>query len=112
MYKNDEVEEEFALTFGQNRKIPFKTRSLIGRSAMSDGGAISPEGTQAFSKASYHACFPINTGEGSLTTNYLITHKYQEDRDYFDVISGTIFAKTMYRIFSKILGNRVAKKTL
>jgi len=76
---------------------------------MSDG-AISPEGTQAFAKAAQKAGFPINTGEGSLTTNYIITHKYDETKDYFDVIEGTFFAKGIYKILSKILGKRIARK--
>lgn len=109
VYNNDEVEEDFVLTFGENREIPFKTKSLIGRSAMSDG-AISPEGTQAFSMASFHAGFPINTGEGSLTTNYLKTHKYNDDRKYFEVEEGTFFAKTIYKIFRFIFNKRIARK--
>ncbi len=104
-----EVEEEFVLSFGENRKIPFTTKSLIGRSAMSDG-AISPEGTQAFSKASFHAGFPINTGEGSLTSNYLTTHKYSKEREYFEVLEGTFFAKTVFKIFNFLFNKRVAKQ--
>jgi len=109
VYNIDEVDEKCLLTFGENREIPFNTSSLIGRSAMSDG-AISPEGTQAFAKAAQKAVFPINTGEGSLTTNYIITHKYDETKDYFDVIEGTFFAKGIYKILSKILGKRIARK--
>jgi len=109
VYNVDEVDEKCLLTFGENREIPFHTSSLIGRSAMSDG-AISPEGTQAFSKAANKAEFPINTGEGSLTTNYIITHKYDDTKDYFDVIEGTFFAKGIYTIISKILGLRIARK--
>ena len=109
VYNIDEVDEKCLLTFGENREIPFNTSSLIGRSAMSDG-AISPEGTQAFAKAAQKAGFPINTGEGSLTTNYIITHKYDETKDYFDVIEGTFFAKGIYKILSKILGKRIARK--
>ena len=105
----DEVEEDFVLTFGEEREHPFSTKSLIGRSAMSDG-AISPEGTQAFTKASYHAGFPINTGEGSLTSNYLVTHKYKEDIKYFEVVEGTFFAKSVFKVFNIIFNKRIAKK--
>ena len=105
----DEVNEKCVITFGENRQIPFNASSLIGRSAMSDG-AISPEGTQAFSIAAFRAGFPINTGEGSLTTNYLVTHKYEPNRDYFDVVQGTIFARSLYWLFSYTLGKRIARK--
>ncbi|QKJ23931.1 FMN-binding glutamate synthase family protein [Poseidonibacter lekithochrous] len=105
----DEVDEKCAITFGAKREIPFMANSLIGRSAMSDG-AISPEGTQAFTIAALKAGFPINTGEGSVTTNYLITHKYLPNREYFEIQRGTIFARSMYWIFSKTLGARIAKK--
>lgn len=109
VYNLDEVDEKCVITFGTNREKPFHATSLIGRSAMSDG-AISPEGTQAFSIAAFKAGFPINTGEGSLTTNYLITHKYDENKEYFEVVQGTIFARTMYFLFSKTLGKRIARK--
>jgi len=66
----DEVEQHFSVTFGQERKIPFVSKSIIGRSAMSDG-AISPEGTRAFSIGACRGKFPINTGEGGLTSNFL-----------------------------------------
>lgn len=109
VYNVDEVEENTVVIFGENREIPFYARSLIGRSAMSDG-AISPEGTQAFSIAAFKADFPINTGEGSLTTNYMITHKYDASKSYFEVVEGTFFAKFMYKVFTKTLGKRVARK--
>ena len=45
----EDVSRDFSVTFGENSPNPFKTKSVLGRSAMSDG-AISPEGTQAFTK--------------------------------------------------------------
>jgi hypothetical protein len=80
----DEVQKELSVTFGENHKYPFVTQSIIGRSAMSDG-AISPEATQAFAKGAYLGKFPINTGEGSLTTNFITTHVCEtnpQDRRY------------------------------
>ncbi len=109
VYNIDEVDESCRLTFGENRREPFSTDSIIGRSAMSDG-AISPEGTRAFSIAAFHAHFPINTGEGSLTTNYLATHKYREDREYFETVEGTFFAKTVYTLFTFLTNKRIGKK--
>ena len=105
----DEVEESCLLSFGQNRLSPFHTSSIVGRSAMSDG-AISPEGTRAFAIAAKHAGFPINTGEGSLTTNYLITHKYKNERQYFETVEGTFFAKAVYSLFKLLMNKRIAKK--
>jgi glutamate synthase domain-containing protein 2 len=61
-----EVQNEFSVTFGADRPTPFVSKSIIGRSAMSDG-AISPEGTRAFSIGAAWGNFPINTGEGGLT---------------------------------------------
>ncbi|MDT8339291.1 MAG: FMN-binding glutamate synthase family protein [Sulfurimonas sp.] len=103
----EDVSEEFGVTFGQDSKHPFKAHSVLGRSAMSDG-AISPEGTRAFSKGAYLGGFPINTGEGSLTSNFLYTHRYNpKNRDYLDVIEGTFFAKSVY-LFVKFLLNASA----
>ena len=104
---NDEVTESMSMTFGENRKHPFVTRSLIGRSAMSDG-AISPEGTQAFSQGAHYANFPINTGEGGLTSNFLKTHHYALDGSenrYLTKKEGTWFAKMIYGI-TKFFFNR------
>lgn len=94
----DAVSNNFSVTFGTDVKNPFTTSSIFGRSAMSDG-AISPEGTRAFSKGAYLGSFPINTGEGSLTSNFLYTHKYQKENDkYLDIYEGTFFAKGIYKI--------------
>ena len=105
-----DVSNDFNVTFGENSPNPFKTNSVLGRSAMSDG-AISPEATRAFSKGAYLGRFPINTGEGGLTSNFLYTHKYkQEDKSYLDVKEGTIFAKTVCKLISFFLNESIAIK--
>jgi len=106
----EEVSEDFNVTFGTDVKYPFVTKSVFGRSAMSDG-AISPEGTKAFSKGAYIGNFPINTGEGSLTSNFLYTHQYNKrDNQYLDTFEGTWFAKTVYRTIKIILNAAIAEK--
>lgn len=105
-----DVSDDFSVTFGSTAKKPFTTSSVFGRSAMSDG-AISPEGTRSFSKGAYLGKFPINTGEGSLTSNFLFTHAFKdENRKYLNVKEGTIFAKTVYKIIKKILNASVAQR--
>jgi glutamate synthase domain-containing protein 2 len=106
----EEVSDSFGLTFGTDVKYPFTTRSVLGRSGMSDG-AISPEGTRAFSKGAFLGNFPINTGEGSLTSNFFYTHAYKkENRRYLDVKEGTLFAKTVYKIIKALLHASVAQR--
>jgi len=106
----EEVSDAFHVTFGENLKHPFRSKSVLGRSAMSDG-AISPEGTRAFSKGAYLGEFPINTGEGGLTSNFLYTHKYtSQRREYLDIFEGTFFAKAIYKIVKFLLNEAVAEK--
>ena len=106
----EDVSDDFSVTFGENSSKPFKTNSIFGRSAMSDG-AISPEGTRAFSKGAFLGKFPINTGEGSLTSNFLYTHKYNpEDNCYLDVLEGTFFAKSIYCVLKLLLNHSIAEK--
>ncbi len=106
----EDVSDDFSVTFGESSPNPFKTKSVFGRSAMSDG-AISPEGTRSFSKGAFLGNFPINTGEGSLTSNFLYTHKYNEkDKKYLDVKEGTIFAKSVYKLIKLILHQAIAEK--
>ncbi len=106
---SEEVNNDFSVTFGEDTKIPFTTRSVFGRSAMSDG-AISPEGTRAFSKGAYLGRFPINTGEGSLTSNFLYTHQYTpECKRYLDVKEGTFFAKGIYTLLGLVTNKAVAQ---
>jgi len=106
----DEVDKEFGVVFGEGLKYAFKTKSIIGRSAMSDG-ALSPEATRAFSKAAYRSKFPINTGEGGLTSNFLTTLKYDTKNDCFlEVKKGTIFAKSIYKILTLLFNQAQAQK--
>ena len=106
----EEVEESFSVTFGERHPSPFVTKSIIGRSAMSDG-SISPEATQAFSKGAFMGHFPINTGEGSLTTNFLTTHACsigEQGKAYLEVKMGTFFAKGIYGITHFFFNKEVA----
>ncbi|BDY12447.1 FMN-binding glutamate synthase family protein [Hydrogenimonas cancrithermarum] len=95
----EEVDRRFWVTFGEVCETPFRSRSIIGRSAMSDG-AISPEATRAFAKGAYLGGFPINTGEGSLTTNFFYTHRCDpRGQKWFEYYEGTWFAKSLYYLF-------------
>ena len=107
----EDVSDDFSVEFGSECcEQKFKSRSIIGRSAMSDG-AISPEGTRAFSKGAYLGGFPINTGEGGLTSNFLYTHRFKKrDNCYLEVVEGTWFAKSVYKIVRFFLNSSVAKK--
>ena len=102
----DEVEKHFSVTFGKERRIPFVSKSIIGRSAMSDG-AISPEGTRAFSIGAFRGQFPINTGEGGLTSNFLANLNIGDCNctDYLEIKKGTVFARSVYWVL-KILSNK------
>ena len=102
----NEVDEKFSVTFGINRKKPFISRSIIGRSAMSDG-SISPEGTRAFAIGANEGSFPINTGEGGLTSNFLATLNVEDcsSLEYLEIKEGTWFAKSVYRMM-RIFTNR------
>ncbi len=104
-----DVSDDFSITFGKNSPNPFKTRSVFGRSAMSDG-AISPEGTRSFTKGAYLGKFPINTGEGSLTSNFFYTHKYTRECKFFEIYEGTFFAKGVYKIIKLLLNGAIARK--
>ncbi len=105
----EDVSSDFSVTFGENTSNPFTTKSVFGRSAMSDG-AISPEGTRAFAKGAYLGRFPINTGEGSLTSNFLYTHKYTRECKFFQTQEGTFFAKGVYRFFQFFFNAILAQK--
>lgn len=105
----DEVSEDFSVTFGEHSvAIPFVSRSVLGRSAMSDG-SISPEGTRAFAKGAFLGGFPINTGEGSLTSNFMATHRYNaRDCRYLETRRGTLFARGVYRALRFLLNPAIA----
>jgi len=105
-----DVSDDFSVTFGEDSPKPFTTKSILGRSAMSDG-AISPEGTRAFTKGAYLGKFPINTGEGSLTSNFFYTHKYTRECKFFQVQEGTFFAKNVYKLV-KFLTNAATAQSV
>jgi glutamate synthase domain-containing protein 2 len=91
-----EVSNDFSIVFGAKRQHPFISKSIICRSAMSDG-AISPEGTQAFTIGAHRGKFPINTGEGGLTTNFLVTHRSYDQR-YMETVSLTSIQIHFFKI--------------
>ena len=107
----DEVEEDFSVTFGEKRANPFISRSIVGRSAMSDG-AISPEGTRAFSIGAAKGGFPINTGEGGLTSNFLANLNIGDCNcsDYLEIKKGTIFARSVYKILKLISNKEISQR--
>ncbi|MFT7860530.1 MAG: FMN-binding glutamate synthase family protein [Sulfurimonas sp.] len=105
----ENVSERFSVEFGKQLKYPFVTSSIFGRSAMSDG-AISPEGTRAFAKGAYLGGFPINTGEGGLTSNFLYTHKFKRDCKIYDTFEGSFFAKSVYRFMKLCTNGALAQK--
>jgi glutamate synthase domain-containing protein 2 len=94
---NDEVSANFQVEFGKDREKPFISNSITSRSAMSDG-AISPEGTRAFAKGAYEGGFPINTGEGSLTSNFFVTHEATRGQKYLDIIRLNATDKKIYKV--------------
>ena len=105
-----EVQEEFSVHFGEKREHPFESKSIVGRSAMSDG-AISPEGTRAFAKGAFMGHFPINTGEGGLTSNFLSTlHCTDCSRHYLEFREGTFFAKSVYRLMKLLTNAEIAQR--
>ena len=103
---DDEVGDDFAVTFGEIREMPYTSKSVIGRSAMSDG-SISPEGTRAFVRGAYMGNFNINTGEGGLTSNFFTTHiKY--DPGYMTIHEGTDKQKLIKRLIRKFFNGSMA----
>jgi glutamate synthase domain-containing protein 2 len=102
----NEVENDFRVTFGENRKKPFTARSIIARSAMSDG-SISPEGTRAFVRGAFMGEFPINSGEGGLTSNFFVTHQ-NFDEKYMTVVNGTGFQKIIKDLVWKFFNGAMA----
>jgi len=106
----DEVQKEFSVVFGKNRKEPYVSKSIVGRSAMSDG-AISPEGTRAFSMGAFKGQFPINTGEGGLTSNFLATlHCTDCNSSYLEMREGTLFGRSVYKLLCIISNKEVAQR--
>ncbi|ASM38509.1 MAG: FMN-binding glutamate synthase family protein [Campylobacter sputorum] len=107
----NEVSNNFSVNIGnKDCKIPFVTKSVIVRSAMSDG-ALSPEATRAFSLGAIKGKFPINTGEGSLTSNYFFKHKLTLEREkYLEVINPDESAKKIYHLYKKLFNHTVASR--
>jgi len=103
---DDEVEDDFSVTFGENRKKPFFANSIIGRAPMSDG-SISPEGTRAFVFGAKDGKFPINTGEGGLTSNFFVTHNKYETK-YMTEIRGTLFQEKLFKLGKSLFNLPVA----
>lgn len=101
-----EVDTKFEVTFGNERKKPYTCPSIIARSAMSDG-SISPEGTRSFVWGSYMGKFPINTGEGGLTSNFFVTHKDYRDT-YLTFVKGTKFQRAIKDMVSKLFNTAMA----
>ena len=102
----NEVDTKFEVTFGPKQKKPFMAKSIIARSAMSDG-SISPEGTRSFVWGSYMGKFPINTGEGGLTSNFFVTHRDYHDK-YLTVVKGTKFQRNIKNIVAKLFNTAMA----
>lgn len=102
----DEVDTDFSVTFGENRKKPYVSKSIISRSAMSDG-SISPEGTRAFVIGANEGKFPINSGEGGLTSNFFITHQ-NYDKKYMKMVEGTKFQIVVRDIVKKLFNGALA----
>ncbi len=106
----DEVDEHFSVTFGEKRDKPFVSKSIIGRSAMSDG-SISPEGTKAFTQGAYSGNFPINTGEGGITTNFFYTHKKYSD-EYMQIIEVDSFNRHIFSVLKLFFNTYFATQYL
>ena len=103
---DDEVEDNFSVVFGKDREKPFITSSIIGRGPMSDG-SISPEGTRAFVYGAKKGSFPINSGEGGLTSNFFVTHiKY--DTRYIKEVKGSSFQKKKFHLLKLLFNTPVA----
>ena len=107
----DEVDASLSVNFGEKCLHPFVSKSIVGRSAMSDG-AISPEGTRAFSIGAFKGSFPINTGEGGLTSNFLANLNIADCNctDYLEIKKGTIFARSVYRILKLFTNKEVSQR--
>lgn len=106
----NEVRDDTVVEFGKDREIPFKSYTPVIRSAMSDG-ALSPEAIRAFSIAGATTNLTINTGEGSLTSNHLFTHKPDlKNSDYLEIVKSSAFAEIAYKIVNKIFNRSLALK--
>ena len=103
---DNEVDNDFNLVIGENRKKPFILSSIIARAPMSDG-SISPEGTRAFVTGSYLGSFPINSGEGGLTSNFFETHN-SYNLKYITEVKGTKLQKNIFKMAKLLFNSPVA----
>lgn len=103
---DNEVENDFEVMFGERRKKPFISKSIIARSAMSDG-SISPEGTRAFVQGSFIGGFPINSGEGGVTSNFFVTHE-NYDESYMKIVDSNSFYKNIKKVTKFFFNGSVA----
>jgi glutamate synthase domain-containing protein 2 len=107
---DDEVSDNTEVVFGQNREIPFVSKTPIIRSAMSDG-ALSPEAVRAFSIAGKNSELTINTGEGSLTSNHLFTLKPDlNNAKYLEIVKSNFIAETAFKVGSLLFNRKIALK--
>ena len=106
----DEVNEDTSLVFGEDREIPFVSQTPIIRSAMSDG-ALSPEAVRAFSIAGANSGLTVNTGEGSLTSNHLFTHKPDlKNAEYLEIVKSTPLSEFFFKMGDIFFNRKVALK--
>ncbi len=106
----DELDEDTSVVFGADREIPFISKTPIIRSAMSDG-ALSPEAVRAFSIAGANSGLTVNTGEGSLTSNHLFTHRPDLNAcDYLEIIKSTVYAEFIFSVGELFFNRSIAIK--
>ncbi len=113
---DDEVDSDMGVLFGKNRPIPFRSKSPVIRSAMSDG-ALSPESVRAFTLGATLSKFTINTGEGGLTSNYFFTHRPDpKNAKYLEIVKSTPTAELIFKLvtffFNRSLAIKVYRKQL
>jgi glutamate synthase domain-containing protein 2 len=107
---DDEVSDDTSVTFGKNREIPFVSHTPILRSAISDG-SLSSESIRAFAIAGAKTNLTINTGEGSLTSNHLFTHKPDLNNcEYLEIVKSTFFAECIFKIGKFFFNKAIALK--
>jgi glutamate synthase domain-containing protein 2 len=105
---DDEVSDNFEVIFGENREKPYVCKTIIARSAMSDG-SISPEGTRAFVRGAYMGHFPINSGEGGVTSNFFVTHENYK-KEYMTLVHGNSFQKAIKKFFDVFFNGAVSSR--
>lgn len=113
---DEEVSDDFCVTFGEKREKPFTSQTPIIRSAMSDG-ALSPEAVRAFSLGATLSKYTVNIGEGGFTSNHLYTLKPdRSQRGYLEIVKSNLFADIIYKLmghtFNHAMAVRVHRKLL